>query len=103
MLVFVPESSYTLYVMKRDRSLTMNPFAIEDLRFALDLSEAEYGEALDREDYKTAYRVFGDIEALRQELNCLLEEEAEFAAEDYSYLPDSLDAMDDDVGFEEAA
>lgn len=74
----------------------MNPQSIEDLRFLLDLSEAEYSEALDREDYKTAFRVFGDIEALRQELNVLLEEEAEFAAcDDYLYNPESLDCVED--------
>jgi hypothetical protein len=87
-------------MMKRDEGLTMYP--IEDLRAALSDAEQEYSEAMEREDYTTAFRVFGDIEALRQELNCLLEEEAEFAAEDYSYLPDSLDAMDSDVGFENA-
>lgn len=70
-------------------------FAIEDLRYALDISEVEYSEALDRNDLKAANRVFGIIEELRQELNTLLQEEAEFAAEDYSYLPDSLDYSDE--------
>lgn len=65
---------------------------IQNLRDTLSDVEFAYSEALDRGDYTAAFRLFGDIEALRQELD--------FALEDDSDMPDSLDCIADDYVFE---
>ena len=74
----------------RDESLTMMNVEIEDLRYMIDQYELEYSEALDRNDLKAVNRAFGIIQEMRLELDQLLKEEADFAAEDDSYLPASI-------------
>jgi hypothetical protein len=56
-------------VIKRDEGLNMILQMMQDTLSDLEL---EYSEAIDREDYKTAFRVFGQIEELRNELDLLL-------------------------------
>lgn len=45
---------------------------LQMMRDTLSDLELEYSEAMDREDYNTAFRVFGQIEELRNELDLLL-------------------------------
>ena len=45
---------------------------LQMMRDTLSDLELEYSEAMDREDYTTAFRVFGQIEELRNELDLLL-------------------------------
>lgn len=74
----------------RDKSLTMMNVEIEDLRYMIDQYELEYSEALDRNDLKAANRAFGIIQEMRLELDMLLKEESDFAAEEDYYLPETI-------------
>lgn len=45
---------------------------VQMMRDTLSDLELEYSDAMDREDYTVAFRVFGQIEELRNELELLL-------------------------------
>ena len=65
---------------------------IQNLYDALSDAEFAYSAALDRADLTAAFYLFGEIEAMRLELD--------FALDDDADMPNSLDCIADDFVFE---